>query len=90
MPNTPDPRGAESPEMYRWQGGIDARLEEHGRRLDTINGDARLARETAEQIVIQLAVLRTKVAVWASLGGLVGAGVVSGLVALLTKLGTGG
>lgn len=89
-PHQPDERGAESPAMYRWQGGIDARLEEHSRRLDAINGDAKAARETAEQIVVQLAVLRTKVAVWASLGGLVGAGVVSGLVALLTKLGTGG
>lgn len=73
--------------MSRWQGGVDARLAEYERRLTTMNGDARVARETAEEIIVQLAVLRTKVAVWASLGGLVGAGVVSGLVALLTKLG---
>lgn len=79
-----DARGAESPEMYRWQGNVDAQLLEHSRRLGTINGDAKEARKAAEEVLVQLAVIRTKVAIWASLGGLVGAGIVSAAVALIT------
>lgn len=81
----PDVRGAESHEMYKWQGGVDATLVEHGRRLDVMNGDAKAARQASETILVQLAVLRTKVAVWASIGGVVGAGIVSLVVALLTN-----
>lgn len=84
MANGPDSRGAETAEMYRWQGGVDAKLEEHGRRLDTINGDAKRARTAAEDTVVQLAVLKTKVAMWASVGSLLGAGIVSALVQLLS------
>lgn len=68
----------------RWQGQVERAIDEHTRRLDNINGDARAARKSTEQILIDLAVLRTKVALWASLGGLIGAGVVSGLVAVFT------
>lgn len=71
--------------MHRWQGGVDARLEEHSRRLDVINGDAKAAREAAEATQIQLAVLKTKVALWASGGGVVGAGLVSAAISLLTN-----
>lgn len=81
---SPDPRGAESPEMYRWQGGIDAKLADYSRRLDAMNGDAKAARIAAEQIVIQVAVLKTKIAIWGGVGGLAGAGIVSLVVALVT------
>lgn len=64
----------------RWQGGVDARLDEHGRRLDTINGDSKRAREASEKIVVEIAVLKTKVAVWSGVGSLVGAGVVTFVV----------
>lgn len=74
----------ESRDLWKWQGKVDQAIGEHARRLDVINGDARQAREVAEKILIELVVLRTKVAIWASLGGLVGAGIVSGLVAWLT------
>lgn len=70
--------------LWKWQGKVDQAIDDHGRRLDVINGDSRKAREASEKILIELAVLRTKVAIWASLGGLVGAGIVSGLVAWLT------
>lgn len=73
----PDHRGAESDNMFRWQGRVDALLDEHGKRLDQINGDAKAARTAAEQILVQLAVMRTKIALWATIGGLVGAGIVS-------------
>lgn len=79
----PDYRGAESAEMWRWQGGIDQKLNEHTRRLDVMNGDSKAARVATEQILIEVAVIRTKIALWAGLGGLLGAGVVSAVVALL-------
>lgn len=79
-------RGADNPAMYRWQGGVDAQLNEHGRRLDTINGDAKAARVAAEDTLVQLAVLKTKVALWATAGSLAGAGIVTGAVSLLTRL----
>lgn len=69
----------------RWQGQVDARLEEHARRLDAINGDAKASRKAAEELLVQLAVLRTKVAVWATVGGFVGAGVVSLAVTIMSK-----
>lgn len=74
----------ETSEMWRWRGQVEQSIEEHTRRLDIINGDARAARTASEKILVELAVLRTKVAIWASLGGLVGAGIVSGLVSWLT------
>lgn len=79
----PDQRGAESPEMYRWQGGVDVRLDSHEKRLDVINGDAKAARIASEDTQIQLAVLKTKVAIWSALGGVGGAGVVSLVVQLV-------
>lgn len=78
--------GAENMSMYRWQGGVDARLDEHGRRLDVINGDAKAARIASEDTLVQLAVLRTKVALWATLGSLMGAGVVTGTISFITKV----
>lgn len=73
-------------ELYRWQGGVDATLMEHTRRLDTINGDARAARVAAEETIVQLAVLRTKVALWSTLGSLLGAGIMTTVIQLLVKL----
>jgi len=54
-------------------------------RLETIDGDARAAREKAEEILVQIAVMRTKVAIWAGAGSLIGAGVISAIVALITR-----
>lgn len=97
-----DDRGADPGAIYRWQGGVDAQLNEAHRRLDTINGDIRAMRlaleaqgqassEIAASVALEqgkfraeLAVLRTKVAFWSALGGLIGAGVVSAIVAILT------
>jgi hypothetical protein len=79
-----DGKGSESLEMSRWQGAVDQALKEHTRRLDGINGDAKVTRAGTEQLLIEVAVLRTKVALWASLGGIVGAGVVSVIVAIVT------
>jgi hypothetical protein len=76
--------GRKSTEMSRWQGAVDQALKEHTRRLDGINGDAKVTRAGTEQLLIEVAVLRTKVALWASLGGIVGAGVVSVIVAIVT------
>lgn len=64
---------------------MDARLDEHGRRIDTINGDARRAREASETIIIQLAVLKTKVALWSTVGSLVGAAVMTAIIQWVTQ-----
>lgn len=81
-----DEYGTSSHEMSRWQGSVDAKLGEHGRRLDTINGDARAAAKASEETLVQLAVLKTKVALWATLGSLLGAGFVTGLIGVLSRL----
>jgi hypothetical protein len=79
-----DEHGAESPEMYRWQGRVDSEIIEMKRRLADINGDAKAARIASENLLIELAVLRTKVAVWSAAGGLIGAGIMSVIVAIVT------
>lgn len=84
-----EPQGETSTEIYRWQGHVDAILTEHSRRFDTLNGDVQRAREAAETTATDMAILKTKVAFWSALGGLVGAGVVSGVVAVLTAAGGG-
>lgn len=68
----------------RWQGRVEQAIEDHTRRLNAMNGDAKAARTATEKILVELAVLRTKIAIWAALGGLIGAGIVSGLVAVFT------
>lgn len=70
--------------MSRWQGTIDAKLAEHARRLDVINGDARAARLSGEKLLVEVAVIRTKVALWSATGGLLGAGAVTAIVAVIT------
>lgn len=68
----------------RWRGRVDQILEEHDRRLSSMNGDSRAARNATEKILIEVAIIKTKVAVWSAVGGLVGAGIVSGLVAVFS------
>lgn len=74
----------ETSDMWHWRGKVEQAIEDHSRRLDVINGDAKAARAASEKILVELAVLRTKVAIWASLGGLLGAGFVSGMVSWFT------
>lgn len=81
-----DEKGAESAEMYRWQGRVDSQLTEHNRRLDTINGDAARARIASEEIIVQLAVIKTKVALWSTIGSLLGASLVTTIVQLVVRL----
>lgn len=72
-------------DMYRWQGATEAILAEHSRRLNLVEGDAKATREAAEQTLVAIAVLKVKVALWASIGSLLGAGAVSAIVTVLTR-----
>jgi hypothetical protein len=80
---------SDSLEFARWQGHIDTTLDGHGRRLDTINGDVRSTKDAMVEIKVNLAAdmasVKAKVAVFSAIGGLVGAGAVSAMFALLTK-----
>jgi hypothetical protein len=73
-----------SEELARWQGKVDQLLDEHERRLASMNGDAKAARQATEKILVEVAIIKTKVAVWSAVGGLIGAGIVSGLMAVFT------
>lgn len=74
------------PDLERWRGSTEAHIRENSRRLDGINGSiSRIEDDIGEmkvQLTTELAVLRTKVALWSAIGGLVGAGVVSAVVSL--------
>jgi hypothetical protein len=89
-----------SVEFYRWQGHIDETLNQHTRRLDTINGDIRdikhsmenlersMSRDMSEMKVnfsSDMATLKAKVAMFSAIGGLVGAGVVSLVFGVITR-----
>lgn len=71
-------------ELSRWQGRVDQLIDEHERRLNAMNGDAKAARQATEKILIEVAIIKTKVAIWSAVGGLVGAGIVSGMMAVFT------
>lgn len=71
-------------ELSRWQGRVDQLLDDHERRLNAMNGDAKAARQATEKILIEVAIIKTKVAIWSAVGGLVGAGIVSGMMAVFT------
>lgn len=71
-------------ELSRWQGRVDQLIDEHERRLNAMNGDARAARQATEKILVEVAIIKVKVTIWSAVGGLVGAGIVSGMMAVFT------
>lgn len=71
--------------LARWQGGVDATLAAHEKSLKDLNGDSKAARQATEKILVEIAVLRTKIAVWSALGGFAGAAVVTLVVAVVTS-----
>lgn len=68
---------AAAEERLRWEGRTEERLEEHDRRLDTINGS--IARGAGALVELRLEVkgLATRVGVWAAVGAAVSSAVVS-------------
>lgn len=46
----PNPKGAESYEMARWQGSLETNVRDNTRRLDAINGDLDQITEALERI----------------------------------------
>jgi hypothetical protein len=64
----------------RWEGSTDARLERATDRLDVINGDLREIRSTMAKISIDLAVLKTRAAMYSAAGAILGGGFVSFIV----------
>ncbi|GAC1406340.1 MAG: hypothetical protein NVSMB60_26160 [Mycobacterium sp.] len=71
-------------EADRWQGGTEARITglattqaTQGTLIEQLNG-------RITEMQIQMATLKTQIGVWSAVGGLVGAGVVSAIVFLIT------
>lgn len=73
-------------EYWGWRGRIEERVSGQGRKIEEMNGDAKAARKASEQLLIDVAILRTKIAVWSAIGGVTGAGIVSIIVAVVTHV----
>lgn len=71
-------------EMHRWRGQVDEKLDSHGKRLDKINGSAENANKNTREILVELAVLKTKVGLYSAAGGVIGAGAISFVIQVLT------
>lgn len=59
------------PELLRWQGETDARIDEHGRRLNAINGHIRDGATALNAVALELGKLGTKMAIWSAVGGII-------------------
>ncbi len=64
----------------RWEGLTDARLERTVDRLDVINGDIKEMRVAVAKLSIDIAVLKTRAAMYSAGGAIVGGGLISFLV----------
>lgn len=78
--------------LYRWQGEVDTEIKELKRRCDGHDKDGEDVQKTAELTLkeigalrVEIAVLKVRVAAFATIGSVFGAGVVSLAVSLLTK-----
>lgn len=68
--------------LGRWQGATESQIKENTRRLDGINGSIDRVEGHMSEMKVELATIRTKVAFWAAIGSLLGAGIVSAAIAL--------
>lgn len=78
MPETEAERRA------RWEGRTDAHQAENSRRIDGINGGVDQLQECQTEILTEIAALKTKVGLFAAIGGLLGAGIVTFILTVVT------
>ena len=67
-------------ELARWQGVTESQIRENSRRLDAINGSIESIERSMSAIEIGLATIRTKIAIWSAIGGLIAGGVVTAVI----------
>lgn len=72
-------------ELAHWQGSTDARVDEHDRRLDAINGNIEKMWQSLGKLDRTVAGLVGRVAVAASVAALVGSGLMTIAVYFITK-----
>lgn len=72
-------------ELAHWQGSTDARVDEHDRRLDAINGNVEKMWQSLGKLDRTVAGLIGRVAVAAAVAALIGSGLVTIAVYFLTK-----
>lgn len=65
----------------RWQGQVDERMARTQDRVDVINGDMREIRDILTKMSLDLAVVKTKIAIWAAVGSLAGGAFASFILA---------
>jgi hypothetical protein len=66
-----------------WEGMIETRLKANEDRVRDLDRKADRTTDAIVKLRVQVVQLRTQVGIWSAVGGVVGAGVVSGIVALL-------
>ena len=70
-------------ELSRWQGSVDAELKGVKKDVGDLQEAQRLSDQGHVALQVQIASLKTQIGVWSAAGGLIGAGIVSGLAAWL-------
>lgn len=54
-------------EAARWRGSVDATLDDHERRLESLNGNLAAGAEALHDLAIEVATTRQRVAIYAGL-----------------------
>lgn len=72
-------------ELARWQGRIEERVDQTQKQVKTLTGDVHTIKEEIVGLRVDLATVKTKVAVWAAVAAVVGAASASAGVQLLVR-----
>lgn len=69
-------------ELAKWQGQVETMIGENTRRLNAINGSVEAIDDNIGEIKVDLATLKTKLAIYSAIGGLAGSGAVTFVLGL--------
>lgn len=72
-------------ELARWQGKMDERIKAGDQRYDRIEAQTKEILESQGELAVEVAQIKTKVALYGALGGLAGSAVVTLIVVIATK-----
>jgi len=72
-------------DFHRWAGGVDQQLASATDRLDKLNGQIDDVRKLLAQLSLDVAVIKTRVAIYSALGSLAGGAVVSFIASQLSR-----
>jgi hypothetical protein len=83
--NPPPGPDASAVELARWQGGIDQKMSEGQERFDRMEKAIEGMDEKLDLVIGDLREVKTKLAMYATVGGLIGSAIVTFIVAIGTN-----